>query len=120
MSHRVNVYDLSAREGLNIDNFLDVEYIEVNSRRILEAVAPGTLEILKDKDDKLIANCLICGPSSKRIHLVRKGSDLQSLAISHIESDAHKFAKKDGKQTRLTGFFNKSADHKNKHISHSQ
>ena len=120
MSHRAKVYALSTREDLNIDNFLDVELIEVNSRRILEAIAPGTFEILKDKDDKLIATCLICGPSSKRIHLVPKGSDLHSLATNHIESDAHKFSKKDGKQTRLTGFFNRSSDHKNKNTSHSQ
>ena len=32
MSHRANVYALSTREDLNIDNFLDVELIEVNSR----------------------------------------------------------------------------------------
>ena len=106
-SHRANVLSMCNREGLQGENFDDVELREIMARRLLQAKAPGIFEVKKRGDGLLVAECKFCGPS-KQIKLLPKSSSLEASISSHINGKPHVTAAKFGAQSRISSFMTSS------------
>ena len=117
-SHRANVLSLCNREGLQGENFDNVELREIAARRLLKVKAPGVFEVKKREDGLLVAECKFCGPS-KQMKLLPKSSSLEANISSHINGKPHVTAAKYGTQCRISSFMTSSTTNINKSGDHS-
>lgn len=106
--HRSNVFNCSPQEMLKGEKFVDVQIAEASAKSLIQSLAPGEMKFFRKESGKLFVQCQICGPASKMIAVIPKGTEFASSLSNHLSSEAHVKAKKN-RQSYLTSYFPSSS-----------
>ena len=110
--HKSNIYAVTERDSLKSEELAEIELAEAKAVHLLKSIDSTKEFTIVTNDGKSYARCLTCGPLSKDIALLPKGTDFQTSIRNHLESKTHQSAKKQG--TIPSCFFSKKPQEKAK------
>ena len=96
--------------SLKSEEFAEIELAKAKAVHLLKSIDSTKEFTIVTNDGKSYARCLTCGPLSKDIALLPKGTDFKTSIRNHLESKTHQSAKKQGTIPRC--FYGKNPQEK--------